>query len=204
MSAFKFSSVVSATVLAVGLIVFAWPPLVQAQQLPSYATAEETIRGRIRSIDSQYHITIRDNKGYLDSVALHQRTLINPPGLVLAPRMSVTIYGYTAGSVFVANEIDTAYKNVEPQSAVTSGDASYYYAPSVNVTTTTYPNYSYGWPYWGSPFFSPFAFSPFGWSYWGYPGYRPFGYRWSYWGYPIYRPSYPNRWGGYSMYPRGR
>jgi hypothetical protein len=195
MTLLKSASLRLTASLAFGLLTLASPPLGKAQQLPSYATAEQTIRGRIRSIDGQYHITVRDNKGYLDSVALHQRTLINPPGLVLAPRMSVTIFGYNAGSVFVANEIDTPYKNIEPQSSA-NGDTTLYYAPSYNVVTTAYPAYTYGWPYWGSPFYSPFVY---GWSAWGYPAYRPYYYG-SYWGYSGYRPYYPYRWGGYYGY----
>jgi hypothetical protein len=192
----KRSSLTLLLILALGPLTLLSTQLANAQKLPSYATAEEVIYGRIRSIDGQYHLTVRDNKGYLDSVALHQHTLINPPGLVLAPRMSVTIFGYNAGSVFVANEIDTAYKNVEPQST----DTSYYYAPSYNVITPVYPTYSYGWPYWGSPFYSPFSY---GWSYWGYPAYRSYGYRWSYGGYPSDHPYYPYRGGG-GYYGYGR
>ena len=178
---------------------------VRAQKLPSYATAEETIAGRIRSIDGQYHITLRDNKGYLDSVALHASTLINPAGVTLEPRMNVTIFGYASGSVFVANEIDAQDQGAQPTASTnhwaTQSYPSYSSGPSYNVTMAVgypaYSSYGYGWPYWGSPFYSPFSYG-----YVGYPrsfAYYPYRYGYPYWGYSTYRPYYPYRWGGGMM-----
>ena len=85
-------------------------PVPQAP-LPSYATrpAGEQIRGRISAITGKYSLEVRDVRGYIDSVALHQGTIINPTGLALRPGMQVTIYGTPAGSVFAANQIDTPY-----------------------------------------------------------------------------------------------
>jgi hypothetical protein len=101
------------------------PPAPQA--LPSYAApGDVTIRGVVRSIDGQYSITVRDEKGYLDHVALHEGTIINPRGLTLAPGQSVTILGQPSGNTFAANEIDTPYHY------------AYAYGP--------YP-YPYGYPY---------------------------------------------------------
>lgn len=161
------------------------PPSISGS-LPSYATAEETIHGRIRSIDGQYRITVRDVKGYLDHIALHRSTIFNPPGLTLAPLMSVTIFGYNAGSVFMANEIDTPYGSTpRAETAYTRGytspsSTSGYGASGANPLTIfnspSYPvimpggysplsPYGYGSPYRGYPIYNPFGF-----------GYSPYAY----------------------------
>lgn len=123
-----------------------------ASSLPPYATAEQTIHGRIQSIDGQYKITVRDDNGYLDSVALHHGTIINPTGLTLAPGMSVTIIGYSAGSVFEANEIDTPYTYSGPY------PTPVYYGPG-----WWYPGFPYGY----GPSYSLIITG-------GYPVYHPF------------------------------
>ena len=76
---------------------------------PSYASGEETIRGRIASFDGRFHLEVRDDRGFIDNVQLHQGTVINPTGLTLQPGMSVTIFGKSAGSFFAATEVDTPY-----------------------------------------------------------------------------------------------
>jgi hypothetical protein len=152
--------------------------------LPSYATAEETIHGRIRSIDGQYRITVRDVKGYLDHIALHRSTIVNPAGLTLAPLMSVTIFGYNAGSVFVANEIDTPYTSTAAR-AETAYTRGYTYPSSPSggsganpltiFNSPSYPvmmgggNYPYG----------QYGYRGYGWPYGSYPIYSPFGFGYS-------------------------
>ena len=85
----------------------------QAQSVPSYATqqtsAYQNIHGRIASFYGGYNLTVRDERGYIDNVRMHPGTIINPPGLTLAPGMVVSVLGYNAGSYFSANEIDTPY-----------------------------------------------------------------------------------------------
>jgi len=82
---------------------------------PSYTDAqppggdEANIHGRILQFDGGYKLQVRDEKGYVDSVQLHQGTIINPTGLTLTPGMVVSIMGYNAGQVFAANEVDTPY-----------------------------------------------------------------------------------------------
>lgn len=81
---------------------------------PSYAEpadyqGEAQIHGRILSFDGGYNLQVRDEKGYVDNVQLHQGTIINPTGLTLAPGMIVSIMGYNAGPFFAANEVDTPY-----------------------------------------------------------------------------------------------
>src|SRR5471032_556388 len=81
---------------------------------PTYArpasNGEETIHGRISSFDGKYHLNVRDDRGFVDSVDMHQGTIINPTGLELQPGMTVTIVGYNRGRTFAANQIDTPYQ----------------------------------------------------------------------------------------------
>lgn len=86
-------------------------PAAAAESTPSYAhpPTGETIRGTIASIDAKYHITVRDERGYIDDVTLHPGTIINPTGLTLARGQRVTINGEPSGGTLIANEIDTPY-----------------------------------------------------------------------------------------------
>ncbi|MDB5043309.1 MAG: hypothetical protein JWN27_4035 [Candidatus Eremiobacteraeota bacterium] len=106
------------------------PLTANAQDQPSYARpapgSDNSIKGRIQSINGAYNLTVLDDRGSVDSVQLHQGTIINPTGLTLASGMSVTITGYNAGSTFDANEIDTPY----------AYDGPVYYGG--------YPDYNYG------------------------------------------------------------
>jgi hypothetical protein len=104
---------------------------------PSYASGpvdggDANIHGRILNFDGGYNLQVRDEKGYVDNVQLHQGTIINPTGLTLAPGMIVSIMGYNAGPVFDANEIDTPYTFYagEPFYA---GHPWYYYGPTVSL-----------------------------------------------------------------------
>jgi hypothetical protein len=75
---------------------------------PSYATAghDQSVEGTIVAFEGKYGVKLRDRRGWLDNVAMHDGTIINPRGLPLQQGMRVTIYGYNAGSTFAANEID--------------------------------------------------------------------------------------------------
>jgi hypothetical protein len=109
------------------LSVFALPAIGSAQPedssapsapVPSYArppahSDEETVRGRIASLNGKYDLVVNDDRGYIDNVRMHQGTIINPTGIGLRPGMSVTILGYNRGQVFEANQIDTPYSQVE-------------------------------------------------------------------------------------------
>jgi hypothetical protein len=138
MFSFKLPARLLAVTLATaGLLV---PAIASAQYAPSYAqpqysqSQDESIHGRIYSIDGTFNITVTDDNGYMDNVQLHQGTVINPTGLTLAPGMEVTIAGYSGGQVFEANEIDTPY--------------TYYGARPVPVFYGAgwwYPGYSYGY-----------------------------------------------------------
>jgi hypothetical protein len=88
-----------------------------AASMPSYAhgapNGEQGISGRITSVNGKYGLDVRDSRGYVDNVEMHQGTVINPTGLSLQPGMKVWIVGYANGSTFDANAIDTPYHFTE-------------------------------------------------------------------------------------------
>lgn len=105
---------------------------------PSYAhpvspNSDDVVTGRIEAVTSKYTITVRDDRGLIDDVHLHQGTIINPTGLTLEPGMRVTIFGYNAGAWFEANEIDTPYRYLPRP-------APLYYGPG-----WWYPGFPYGY-----------------------------------------------------------
>jgi hypothetical protein len=113
-----FAALFSIAAISAPLAAFAQqgPAQPQAQSAPSYArpgavNGEETIRGRINQFDGKYRLEVRDDRGFVDNVELHQGTVINPTGLSLQPGMAVTIMGYNRGHAFAANEIDTPYQS---------------------------------------------------------------------------------------------
>jgi hypothetical protein len=115
------AAIVSAALLA--------PAVSSAQESPG-----QQISGTIASINGTWNISVDDSNGYMDSVELHQGTIINPTGLTLEPGMSVTIDGYADGPNFDAMEIDTPYQYAGP------APQAVYYGPSV-----FYPGYAAGW-----------------------------------------------------------
>jgi hypothetical protein len=103
---------------AIAALSLAAPLAAQAQDAPSYAQpadpsyangGDESIHGRVINFDGGYNLAVRDDRGFIDNVQLHDGTIINPTGLTLASGMVVSILGYNAGSFFAANEIDTPY-----------------------------------------------------------------------------------------------
>ena len=113
-----FAALLSIAVLSAPLTAFAqqMPAQPDAQSAPTYArpsavNGEETIHGRISLFDGKYRLEVRDDRGFIDNVELHQGTVINPTGLSLQPGMAVTIMGYNRGHAFAANEIDTPYQS---------------------------------------------------------------------------------------------
>jgi hypothetical protein len=130
-----------------------------AQNPPSYAApGDPEIRGIVSSVDGKYQIHLRDRRGYIDNVTLHQGTIINPTGLSLAPGERVTIYGRPSGSTFLANEIDVP--------------AAIAYDPYGYGAEYGYPGYGYGygpgWGYGGFGFGLGFGFPRFGFGYRGW------------------------------------
>jgi hypothetical protein len=107
-------------------------PSYAQRPVPSYASRDQAIHGRVVSFDGGYKLLVRDDRGFVDHVRLHQGTVINPTGLTLAAGMVVSIDGDNSGSYFSANEVDTPY--------VFYGGVPYYggypywhYGPSVSL-----------------------------------------------------------------------
>jgi hypothetical protein len=123
---------------AFAALTLAAPIAAQAQDAPSYARGgqvadgEENLHGRIASFDGAYTLTVRDERGYIDNVQLHQGTIINPTGLTLAPGMVVSILGYNAGPYLAANEIDTPYTYYDGVPWY-SGHPWNYYGPGISL-----------------------------------------------------------------------
>jgi len=93
----SFAPPLAAAALAIAGLVH--PTNASAQDVPSYAQPgrDESIQGRIASVNGTFNISVRDNRGFVDNVELHQGTIINPTGLTLAAGMSVTIIGVGNG-----------------------------------------------------------------------------------------------------------
>jgi hypothetical protein len=170
---------IAAVLLAVPLAAVAQDAPVAAgpQDVPSYArpaevSTDETIHGRIRSVDGAFSLSVDDDRGFVDTVQLHQGTIINPTGLSLGAGMSVTIQGYNAGSVFEANEIDTPYSYEGP------APTPVYYGPGYWC-----PGFAYGY----GPSFSVAVIFGDG----GY-GYGPWSYR--------HQPFYGRPWNGHAYF----
>jgi hypothetical protein len=87
--------------------------LAASADTPSYANpampGTDTIRGTIAAVNGKYNISVRDERGFIDNVTLHDGTIINPTGLTLAPGQTVTIDATANGQTLMANEIDTPY-----------------------------------------------------------------------------------------------
>jgi hypothetical protein len=151
----KITKALRTTSVAAGAVVLLLIPTVALAQspVPSYATQEQTIKGTISSFDGAYTMHVRDDRGFVDNVSLHQGTIINPTGIRLQPGFSVTILGRPNGNTFVANEIDTPY----------------HFTPGIAYYTPAYP-YAYSYPYWNVGL---------GWGGWGgWGGYRGGFHRW--------------------------
>jgi hypothetical protein len=146
---------------ALAAFTLAAPAVAQAQDVPSYASGgqtaadgEENLHGRIATFDGAYTLTVRDERGFIDNVQLHQGTIINPTGLTLEPGMVVSILGYNAGPYLEANEIDTPYTFY--------GGVPYYQGQI--------------WSYWGPSVSLGFFFGNYG---WWHGGWFHGGYGWN-------------------------
>jgi hypothetical protein len=101
-----------ATVASLGVLLV---PLAAraSDDVPSYATKTgPSIHGTVTGFGGKYTMYVRDDRGYIDNVTLHQGTVINPTGIQLQPGFRVTIYGEANDNTFAANEIDTPYRFV--------------------------------------------------------------------------------------------
>jgi hypothetical protein len=110
----------------------------QAQDVPSYAhpqyaDEDQVIHGRILGFDGGYALSVRDERGFVDEVRLHDGTIINPTGLSLRPGMIVNIIGYNTGPFLAANEIDTPYTYYSGVPYY-EGHPWDYYGPSIRLS----------------------------------------------------------------------
>ena len=122
---------------ATAALILAAPIAAQAQDVPSYAAApyansEEDVHGRVVDFDGAYSLTVRDERGFIDTVRLHDGTIINPTGLTLAPGMVVNILGFDAGGYLAANEIDTPYTFYDGEPCY-DGHVWSYWGPTVSL-----------------------------------------------------------------------
>jgi hypothetical protein len=123
--------------------------------LPSYAAPApqgaqgESIHGTIAAVIDKYHLTLNDDRGFVDHVTLRASTTINPPGLTLQNGEPVMINGHADGHEFVAEEIDAP----NPDAPGDNGDAgAYNVAPDDDAYAygpPAYDPYYYGYPYGG-------------------------------------------------------
>jgi hypothetical protein len=77
---------------------------------PAGAEVQTQLVGTVTDFHGKYGLVVRDARGRVVEVALHQGTIIKPQGLRLERGMHVTIIGRGADSSFAAGEIDTAYQ----------------------------------------------------------------------------------------------
>jgi hypothetical protein len=136
------------------------PVAVQAQELPSYAQSQagagggdQQVRGRIADFDGGYNLEVRDANGYVDSVRLHDGTIINPVGVTLAPGMVVSILGYNAGTYFAANEVDTPY-TMDEGVPYFEGEPWTYYGPAIGL------GFFFGYWGWWHPSYVGYLYHP--------------------------------------------
>ena len=179
------------------------PSYVAPQAAPSYAqapvaaNAEEDIHGRIVDFDGAYTLSVRDERGFVDNIQLHQGTIINPTGLTLAPGMVVNVLGYNAGPYLEANEIDTPY-TIDAGVPYYDGQIWSYWGPSISL------GFYFGNAGWwhGGYFGGPFAWNG-GVRVYNNVAYRTV-YRGSYrGGYGETHPRFPETRGTYSYGDRG-
>ncbi len=116
---------------------------------PSSAPSEE-ISGRIDAIIGKYGLRLRDDRGYIDSVTLHQGTVIVPAGSTLKSGMLVKITGSVSGTTFTANVIRTTYSAPSPRAGFSASGCTAAANANPNTNPLTNPNVVSGPP--GPPF----------------------------------------------------
>ena len=94
-------------------LLLAMPLPAPCRDVSSNQAVDGRIDGRVTGFHGGYALSVVDANGKLESILLHQGTIINPNGLTLAPGMLVRITGYPAGKSFAANEIDTPYQVID-------------------------------------------------------------------------------------------
>jgi hypothetical protein len=126
-------------IAATAALTLAAPLSARAQDIPSYAqqAPDEQIRGYVESFDGGYNLAVRDERGFIDNVQLHDGTIINPTGVTLEPGMVVSIVGENDGDFLSANEIDTPYDVNADDGGIAYYDGrpwDYYIGPSFGLS----------------------------------------------------------------------
>jgi hypothetical protein len=142
------AALIAAAAIAVPAIAFAQtgtpdtstPP---SYARPSYGSDEDVVKGQVVAFDGGYNLQVRDDRGFIDNVILHQGTIINPTGLRLSPGMTVTVRGVNRGHALDANQIDTPYTTygAVPVYPYPVAVVPYYYPFGA------YPAYGFGYGY---------------------------------------------------------
>jgi hypothetical protein len=129
-----------------------------AETTPPYATTDEAIHGSVSSINGRA-LSLRDERGFVDNVALHAGTIITPTGIELEPGQAITVHGHADGGVFRADEIDAyAVSYAQPYAA----DPYVAYADPYLGYPDPYFGYGYGYGYGYDAFFGSSVFFGFG------------------------------------------
>jgi hypothetical protein len=154
-------------------------------------SGDETIRGTIASVDGTT-VYVHDERGFVDTVKLHDGTIINPTGITLTSGQSVEIHGRTDGHVFSANEIDTPYQ--EDAGPPPPDESPAYDDEAAPVYVAPYPYYSYYPAYaLAYPAYLSLGFGfgcCFGGAYFGHGWYGPGWYGHGYYGHGYYGHGY--------------
>jgi hypothetical protein len=126
------------------------PRSAAADTVPTYAShnrSGETVRGTIATLTGNGDLYLRDDRGFVDHVTLHQGTVIEPTGFELGSGDVVTISGQNAGSVLRADEIDAAPSDDASINASAPVDYDQGYAVDAYPDGGYYPYGYYGYPY---------------------------------------------------------
>jgi hypothetical protein len=123
---------------------------------PLAATAQpfpdEHVQGVVQNFDGQERLSLRDDRGFVDDVALGDQTRITPEGTRLTVGMRVAITGYNGGKWFDATKIEVlasgpaAPPSDTPSYGHDEGAPSYPY-PYPQAYAYPYPVYAYPYPY---------------------------------------------------------
>jgi hypothetical protein len=151
----------AAAAMACALTALALPTFAGAQTAPDQPLPHETIQGTILAWTSDEMLSLSDDRGYTDAVAVGEQTAISPNRSALVPGARVTIHGYNGGHWFDALRIDVGATGTAP-----AATGSYAPAPPPAPVYAPYPypyGYVYAYPYYGYPY--AYGYYPYGWSY---------------------------------------
>ncbi|HTJ26482.1 MAG TPA: hypothetical protein VMA36_09970 [Candidatus Limnocylindria bacterium] len=106
--------------------------------------SDEHVQGVVADFDGQEHLTLRDDRGFIDDVSLGDQTRITPEGSRIVPGMRLALTGYNAGKWFDATAIDVVSGGPPPPSDTPSYAQSE--PPANPPPTNAAPSYVYPYP----------------------------------------------------------